>query len=152
MRMNTVRTLLVAALVTCAAPMLAVAPAAAQTPAAYETTAFGATNDQRSAYGLRELRAHTCLQRFADRQAHRMAEQRAMFHQDLGPILRRCGMTRVGENVAYGYLSGRAVVRAWMASPGHRANILDGRYRLMAIGAAQSATGTWYTSQVFGRA
>jgi len=43
----------------------------------------------------------------------------------------------VGENIAWGTLrlaSPRAIVAAWMASPGHRANILDPRYRETGIG------------------
>lgn len=43
----------------------------------------------------------------------------------------------VGENIAWGTLNlatPRAIVAAWMASPGHRANILDGRYRETGIG------------------
>jgi uncharacterized protein YkwD len=43
----------------------------------------------------------------------------------------------VGENIGWGTLSEgapQAIVAAWMASPGHRANILDGRYRDTAIG------------------
>lgn len=43
----------------------------------------------------------------------------------------------IGENIAWGTLSlasPRAIVAAWMASPGHRANILDANYRDTAIG------------------
>ena len=43
----------------------------------------------------------------------------------------------VGENIAWGTLwlaTPRAIVAAWMASPGHRANILDRRYRDTGIG------------------
>jgi uncharacterized protein YkwD len=43
----------------------------------------------------------------------------------------------VGENIAWGTLwlaTPRAIVAAWMASPGHRANILDARFRDTAIG------------------
>ena len=43
----------------------------------------------------------------------------------------------VGENIAWGTLylaTPRAIVAAWMASPGHRANILDARYRETGIG------------------
>jgi uncharacterized protein YkwD len=43
----------------------------------------------------------------------------------------------VGENIAWGTLwlaTPRAIVTAWMASPGHRANILDARYRETGIG------------------
>ena len=43
----------------------------------------------------------------------------------------------VGENIGWGTLweaTPRAIVAAWMASPGHRANILDARFRDTAIG------------------
>jgi uncharacterized protein YkwD len=43
----------------------------------------------------------------------------------------------IGENIAWGTLwlgTPRAIVHAWMASPGHRANILDGAYRYTGIG------------------
>jgi len=43
----------------------------------------------------------------------------------------------VGENIAWGTLrlsTPRAIVAAWMASPDHRANILDLRFRSTAIG------------------
>jgi uncharacterized protein YkwD len=43
----------------------------------------------------------------------------------------------VGENIGWGTLwegSPRAVLAAWMASPGHRANILDPHFRDTAIG------------------
>jgi uncharacterized protein YkwD len=44
---------------------------------------------------------------------------------------------QVGENIAWGTLwlgTPRSIVAAWMASPEHRANILDGRYRDTGIG------------------
>jgi uncharacterized protein YkwD len=43
----------------------------------------------------------------------------------------------IGENIGWGTLSlssPRAIVAAWMASPGHRANILDTHFRDTAIG------------------
>jgi uncharacterized protein YkwD len=47
-----------------------------------------------------------------------------------------------GENVAMGYLTPRAVMRAWMNSPGHRANILSRSFRH--IGVRRSGNGTLY--------
>jgi uncharacterized protein YkwD len=128
------------------------APAAARTGVVgYQAAAFTATNAQRVAHGRVPVAASRCLQRLAVRQAARMARQGRMFHQDLGPVLDRCGLSLAGENVAYGYRSGRSVVRdGWMRSSGHRANILQRRYRLMGIGARQ-VDGTWYVAQVFGR-
>jgi uncharacterized protein YkwD len=43
----------------------------------------------------------------------------------------------VGENIGWGTLGDatpRAIVAAWMDSPGHRANILDPRFRDTAVG------------------
>ncbi len=45
----------------------------------------------------------------------------------------------VGENIAWGTLwlaTPQAIVDAWMASPGHRANILDAAYRETGVGVA----------------
>jgi uncharacterized protein YkwD len=45
----------------------------------------------------------------------------------------------IGENIAWGTLSlstPKAIVEAWMASPGHRANILDPSFRDTGIGVA----------------
>lgn len=49
------------------------------------------------------------------------------------------------ENVAKGYRTAQDVVRGWMDSPGHRANILDCRLREIGVG---HANGAW--TQVFG--
>jgi uncharacterized protein YkwD len=134
------------------ASLLATPAFSAPTPeATYATQAYKATNANRVDRGLVRLKKNECLQRFANTQARRMAAQRRIFHQNLGTILNRCGLSSVGENVAYGFPNGRAVVRGWMASPQHRANILSRRYRQMAIAARRSSNGDWYVAQVFGR-
>ncbi len=47
-----------------------------------------------------------------------------------------------GENVAYGYPTGRSVVnRGWMRSEGHRANILSPGFKLVAVAARRDALG-----------
>lgn len=40
----------------------------------------------------------------------------------------------VGENLAWGPLTDREAVDAWMASPGHRSNILDPRWKQTGVG------------------
>lgn len=136
------------------APLLVgAAPASAATPeSSYAATAVRATNQARVNHSLRALRTDDCLKRFAVRQAARMAAEEAMYHQELGPVLDECGLGAVGENVAYGYPTGGAVVRqGWLRSAGHRANILSRSYRLVAVGARRSTSGQWYVAQVFGR-
>jgi uncharacterized protein YkwD len=60
-----------------------------------------------------------------------------------------CSARRAGENIAYGNVSADAMMTMWMNSPGHRANILNGAYTHIGIGAVQSASGRWYGVQDF---
>ena len=129
-------------------------PGAAARSAAgtYAQQAFTATNANRTHNGLKALKANDCLKRAAVHQAKAMAAQEQIFHQDLGVMLRKCHLSTAGENVAYGYPTGRSVVNdGWMNSEGHRANILNPSFRLMGIGARKGHDGRWYVSQVFGR-
>ena len=59
-------------------------------------------------------------------------------------VLRQAGAnyTRAGENIAIGHTSPAQVVKAWMDSPGHRANIMDPNF--MKIGVAALAAGEYY--------
>ena len=60
----------------------------------------------------------------------------------------------IGENLALGNFNGdKALVDAWMASPGHRANILNVRYREIGIAVGQGTfegKTTWIAVQEFG--
>lgn len=126
-------------------------PAQAQSKAKYQNQARAVTNNNRDEHDLTQLKKGECVQKFARRQARRMANQDRMFHQDLGAVLRTCGLISVGENVAAGYATGRAAVKAWMNSPLHRANILEPGFRRLGMAVRRSADGTPYAAQVFGR-
>ena len=145
------RTALAATLITLT--LVPTAPATAATTAgSYSRAAFVATNHQRVKHDRVKLRRGECLHGFAKRQAVRMARREEIYHQDLQAILRKCDMNLVGENVAAGFPSGKSVVNdGWMKSKDHRANILERRYRRMAIVARLGDDGRWYVSQVFGR-
>jgi uncharacterized protein YkwD len=117
----------------------------------YENSVYANTNIQRAKYDRAALKGARCLDTFAERQARAMAQQRRIYHQNLRPILETCKLSTVGENVAYGYPNGKSAVAAWMRSPGHRANILNPNFRLIAVGAYQDSRGSWYVAQVFGR-
>jgi uncharacterized protein YkwD len=54
-----------------------------------------------------------------------------------------------GENLAYGYNTPEAVVTGWMNSPGHRANILNGKFKNIGIGVYTDSKGTVYCTQIF---
>ena len=135
----------------CGVLMLGTAgPAAAYSSSDYQKDGIAATNKQRTDRDLDALAKNACLQKFAVRQARKEAKADKMFHQPMNPIMKKCGLDHVGENVAYGFPTGQAVVDAWMNSPEHKANILDKGFTLIGFGAAQSEDGTWYASEVFG--
>jgi uncharacterized protein YkwD len=54
------------------------------------------------------------------------------------------------ENLAFGF-DPAAVVAGWMASPGHRANILNPTYTETGAGFALDRSGRQYYAQVFGQ-
>lgn len=127
-------------------------PAARAAAVDYQGDVFGRSNVERRLHDRRAFRHQWCVQHYAVRQAARMARQQRMFHQDLRPVLRNCGLRKAGENVAYGFTTGSAVVvDGWMKSIEHRRNLLDPDFRLLGAGARRGANGLWYAVQVFGR-
>lgn len=134
------------------ATLLAAAPSAsARSAADFEGAVHQATNAIRVDDDLTSLRKKRCIDRFANRQAKKMAAADDMFHQDLEPVLDKCGLSLAGENVAFGFTKAGTLLKAWMDSAGHRANILEPRYRQLGVGARKSDEGVWYVAQVFGR-
>jgi len=79
--------------------------------------------------------AHTCgpLPNFADRDAQAGYD----------------GWTTIGENIAGGYATPEQVVAQWMASPGHRDNILSPKFTEIGIGVAWGGGryGTYWTQE-----
>jgi uncharacterized protein YkwD len=65
--------------------------------------------------------------------------------------IRRAGYpSGIGENIAYGYPSAADVMRGWMNSAGHRANILNCDAHAIGVGLAYNSGGTAYWTQDFG--
>lgn len=106
-------------------------------------------NRERSAHGEPALRWNVHL--VAAAQAHTESMAFGGYFEHVSPNgetpasrMRKAGYIyssqigyEVGENIAWGSLwlgTPKAVVAAWMASPGHRANILDARFRETGIG------------------
>jgi uncharacterized protein YkwD len=155
--------LLASALLVCAFALSAPAGAAASSCAyssaspssvssrtAVRTTAC-LLNHERAKRGLRKLRLNGRLSRAAARHASDMVRRRYFSHfspsgttflqriRQTG-YLSRARSWSAGENIAWG--SGglgtpRAIVRAWMRSPGHKANILNRRFREFGLGIAR---------------
>ncbi|HSN12965.1 MAG TPA: CAP domain-containing protein, partial [Propionibacteriaceae bacterium] len=137
---------------TTTAPAPAVAPAVTQssvTPRQDLASAVAAaTNAQRVAAGLAPLSYRSCSVPAA--WAVNMATTGTLVHNSLMTILTSCGgTTTAGENIAAGYTSVSAVTAGWMASPTHRANILNAKFKSISVGVAQAANGSYYWVEDF---
>ena len=96
------------------------------------------TNKERVRRGLKPLAIDKKLVVSARDQTQWMTKTRRLEH------------TRkpVGENIAMGYRTSKDVVRGWMNSSGHRANILNSGYRRIGVAAFKAKDGTvWWCQQ-----
>jgi uncharacterized protein YkwD len=126
------------------------------------TSAAGAVlrlvNAHRARIGARPLKAAPSLTRAAVWKSSHMMRFRYFAHDD-GPAARTtaqrlsaCGYRRPSwaENLAFGHRTPAAVVRAWLDSPGHRANIENRRFTTTGIGVvAKNGRATQWT-ETFG--
>jgi uncharacterized protein YkwD len=165
-----------------AAMLLAVAPGASAAGACSSANASVSTvskrvlvratlctlNVNRARHGLRPLRLDRRLSAAARAHSRAMARRHFFSHDSLNgaSFLTRIRQTgylhgarswNVGENIAYGtgrLATPRSIGRAWMNSPGHRANILSRSFRAVGIGIAAGSPfggrGATYTTD-FGR-
>jgi uncharacterized protein YkwD len=145
------------------------AAAAAPTAAALDTSGYAArvvqlTNAERAKVGLRALNNNTSLAAAAQSYARVLSSDACFAHTcqpvpDLAQRLANAGYTFTGfrswswgENIAAGYSTPEAVVAGWMASSGHRANILNSGYHDLGVGFVQKAGSRYgtYWVQDFG--
>ena len=100
---------------------------------------LSAMNEARAAHGLAPLRLDARLQRAARAHSSDMVRRNYFAHGPFALRLARFGVRgpRVGENLAWGVGWGadvRLIVRRWLASPPHRANLLRPGFRRVGLG------------------
>jgi uncharacterized protein YkwD len=115
----------------------------------WEARVLTLTNHRREAHGRKPLRAADCPDRFAEPWTRHLATRRVLVHQDLHPMLSCPRTSAVGENIAVGFDSPRALVSAWMHSEGHRANILNPHFHRIGVSGWRATNGTTYATQDF---
>ena len=109
-------------------------------------------NAERAAKGLPALHANGQLGKAARAWANRMVAARFFAHEagssTLLSRIKKTGYVRgtwsLGENIAWGsgaLATPQAIVNGWMHSPGHRANILRGKFKDIGIGIKLGAPG-----------
>ncbi len=105
-----------------------------------ETALVQAVNETRAANGLAPLEVDFTLVRAARSHTKTLFRLDGLTHGAFGERIGSFGARgpRFGENLAWGTGAlGRAhaLVRAWLASPGHRANLLRAGFERIGIGA-----------------
>lgn len=96
-------------------------------------------NEARAVWGMSPLKLNWELQQSARNHANQMAWFNRLEHSK-GPY---------AENIAQGHPSVDTVMRGWMTSPGHKANVLNPRITVMGVSVYQSRDGTNYWCQQF---
>ena len=126
---------------------------------ALESQVLGQVNAIRARRGLRQLRISAGLSAAAAQHSREMAEDGYFAHESAngGAFWRRIqrfyGMGRyhswqVGENLLWSSpdVDAAAALRMWLASPEHRANLLNGKWREIGVSAVhvESAPGAYH--------
>jgi len=110
-------------------------------------------NKRRASHGLDRLNGNERLEDAATRHSRDMERRNYFSHTSAGgdtlrERVRRSGYLKgsenwtLGETLAWGdgrEAKPRAIVKAWMHSPGHRATILRGQFRDAGVGVARGA-------------
>lgn len=113
---------------------------------------FAQTNAQRTKAGLKPLISDPALDKAAGEWARALARSCTFKHSSAtwrAERVAKAGWSATGENIAAGYAAS-SVVSAWMASPGHKANILNTKYTGVGIGYAKGTCYSSYWVQIFG--
>ncbi|WP_351223495.1 CAP domain-containing protein [Streptomyces sp. NPDC002133] len=122
---------------------------------AAEAAVLQLVNEERAKVGCSPVRANASLASLAGAFSADMATRGFFDHTDLDgdtPWDRaaQAGITGMAaENIARGQADAETVMRSWMNSDGHRANILNCDYRTMGVGVYFADGGPWWT-QDFG--
>jgi uncharacterized protein YkwD len=123
--------------------ILLVPTAGAARKTSKEATLLQAVNATRHAHGLRPLRFDGRLQTAARSWSGTLLRSDVFTHGDFAGRMRSFHVAGLaGENLAWGsgsYASASSVVAMWLASPGHRANLLKPSYRRIGIGIARGS-------------
>jgi len=122
----------------------------------YEDEVVRLVNVERARNGLGPLKNNWEVARVARIKSQDMANKNYFSHtsptygspfnmmEDFG-----IRFSAAGENIAKGQRTPEEVVRGWMNSPGHRANILNRSFTEIGVGAARNKNGVIYWTQLF---
>lgn len=123
---------------------------------AFEQKVVELTNQERAKQGLPALTLDTELSKVARTKSQDMLNKGYFSHTSPTygspfDMMKQFGISyrSAGENIAMGQSSPEEVVKAWMNSEGHRANILNSSYTHIGVG--HVANGNYWTQMFIGK-
>jgi uncharacterized protein YkwD len=139
--------ILLLAVAACVAVVPSASAGASKSARAYQTALVSAINGARAANGLAPLRVDPRLTTAAKDQSAYLAAAGRLDHSGPGgtSVFARLAQQgyqgrMVGENLAAG-MGPAATVAAWLASPGHRMNLLATQFHLLGVGVVVGSLG-----------
>jgi uncharacterized protein YkwD len=120
-----------------------------------ELQTMKAVNKYRVSIGLKALEKINHISYKCEEHNKYMIAHKVMNHDNFAArsenIMRLLGAKSIAENVAYNYKTADAVLKSWLASPGHKKNI-EGNYTHFGLAVTtDSKTGEKYYTNIFVR-
>lgn len=122
---------------------------------AIEKEVANLVNAERQKAGLKPLTLDSSISNVARTKSQDMADKKYFDHNSPTygspfDMMKKFGINynAAGENIAMGQTTAKAVMNAWMNSPGHRANILSSKFGKIGVGYVIK-NGTPYWTQMF---
>jgi uncharacterized YkwD family protein/spore coat assembly protein SafA len=123
---------------------------------AQENEVIRLVNVERANRGLQTLKTNWQLSRVARYKSQDMVNKGYFSHTSPTygspfTMMQNFGLkfSAAGENIAMGQRTPAEVMKSWMNSPGHRANILSPTYWEIGVGMAKDKNGSLYWTQMF---
>lgn len=131
-------------------------PAPDQTFSEMQTQILNIVNKERAAQGLSALKLDEKLSKVATAKSQDMADLGYFSHTSPTygspfDMMKQFGVSysTAGENIAKGQTTAEQVMRDWMNSEGHRANILNKNFEKLGVGIVKDASGRVIWTQMF---
>lgn len=122
----------------------------------FEEEILKLVNEERAKEGLKPLTLNWELSRVAKYKSEDMRDNKYFSHNSPTygtpfEMIKKFGISYsyAGENIAAGQKSASDVMKAWMNSSGHRANILNKNYTELGVGYASGGSYGTYWTQMF---
>lgn len=134
----------------------AATPAVSGDYATFQKRVVELVNAERAKNGLKPLTMNAQVNKTATLKSQDMAKLGYFDHNSPTygspfDMMKKYGISyrTAGENIAMGQTTPEQVMKGWMNSPGHRANILKASFTQIGVGVAKNSSGRLYWTQQF---